>query len=98
MTYFVVCSFDLVNCGYKEYLNAYADLAAIGLKRDIASSYGDHVRLPTTTIAGEFDGKSPGQVRDDLYVKIHNVFSKRGFKSQIFISVCRDWSWGHGMT
>lgn len=98
MSYFAVCTFDLANCDDEDYENAYNDLAKIGFKRDITSDKGVKFRLPTTTTAGEFEGASIGQVRDDLLDKIKKAFSARRFQSEIFVSVGGNWGWGHTTT
>lgn len=96
MSYFVICSFDLANCNYEDYQNAYNDLSTIGLRRDIVSSQGQTIRLPTTTAAGEFNGESTGQIRTDLLERISSAFHRRGFSHEVFLSVAgSDWAWGH---
>ncbi len=99
MSYFVVCTFDLKKASYDDYQNAYADLAKLGLFREITSGKkGDKVMLPTTTTAGEFNGTSAASVRDDLLERVKRAFKARGFKFEIFISVGGDWAWGHTAT
>ncbi|PKN20394.1 MAG: hypothetical protein CVU71_00970 [Deltaproteobacteria bacterium HGW-Deltaproteobacteria-6] len=98
MSYFAICTFDLVNCGYEDYQKAYDDLVKIGFKRDITANDGSIVRLPTTTTAGEFNGESVEQIRNNLSDKVENAFSARGFKSEIFISVSGNWAWSRRIT
>ena len=98
MSYFAVCTFDLKNASYDDYQNAYADLAKLGLHKQITSTQGTKITLPTTTTAGEFNGTSAGSVRDHLTVAVKKAFEARRFKSEIFVSVGGDWAWGHRTT
>ncbi len=98
MSYFSFCTFDLKDADYKDYQNAYADLAKLGLHKQITSDKGNKITLPTTTTAGEFNGTSAESVRDDLLEKVKRAFNTRGFKSEIFVSTCGDWAWGHFAT
>ncbi|MCC6589048.1 MAG: hypothetical protein IT168_20290 [Bryobacterales bacterium] len=98
MSYFAVCTFDLKNANYDDYQKAYSDLAQIGLNKQLNSSQGSTITLPTTTTAGEFNGASAASVRDDLCNRVSASFSRRGFTSEIFISVGGDWGWGHRTT
>jgi hypothetical protein len=98
VSYFVVCTFDLKNADYEDYQNAYSDLKKIGLSRTVTSDKGSEIILPTTTTAGEFSGTSAVSIRDDLCSQVKKAFSARKFKSEIFISVGGDWSWGHRTT
>ncbi len=54
MSYFAVCTFDLKNANYDDYQKAYSDLAQIGLNKQLNSSQGSTITLPTTTTAGEY--------------------------------------------
>ncbi len=98
MTYLVFCTFDLKNASATDYQNAYADLENIGLKKVHKGSNGTNVVIPTTAVMGEFNGTSVGNVRDDICNQVQNVFSKRGFKSEIFAIVGGDWGWGSRAT
>lgn len=98
MSYFVVCTFDLKNANYEDYQNAYADVAKLGLYKQITSSQGKKITLPTTTTAGEFNGTSAASVRDYVCDGVENAFAARGFTSEIFVSVGGDWGWGHRTT
>jgi hypothetical protein len=93
MSYFVVCSFDLKNATRDNYANAYADLANIGLKRQLVSSEGSEVTLPTTLTGGEFTGASSADVCRDVSNAVQAAFKSRRFTSEIFISVGGDWAW-----
>ncbi len=98
MSYFVVCTFDLKDASYQDYQNAYADLARIGLQKQLTSGQGTKITLPTTTTAGEFTGTSAAEVRDNLTERVKNAFTARRFTSEIFISVGGDWAWSHRTT
>ena len=43
---------------------------------------------------GEFEGASAASVRDDISKQVQQAYSKRGFKSEIFVTVGGDWAWG----
>lgn len=94
MTYLVLCTFDLKSASTTDYQNAYSDLEKIGLKKVHKGSSGNNVLIPTTAAMGEFEGASAASVRDDISKEVQNVFSKRGFKSEIFVTVGGDWAWG----
>jgi len=98
MTYLIFCTFDLKNASAADYKNAYSDLENIGLKKVHKGSNGKNVVIPTTAAMGEFNGTSVGNVRDDICNQVQNAFSKRGFKSEIFIIVGGDWAWGSRTT
>ncbi len=98
MSYFAVCTFDLKNASYDDYQNAYADLAKIGFNKQVTSTQGTKIILPTTTTAGEFNGTSAAAVRDDLTERVKKAFEVRRFRSEIFVSVGGDWAWAHRTT
>ncbi len=98
MSYFAVCSFDLKNGSYEDYNNAYANLAAIGLHKQVTSEDGKTIALPTTTIAGKFTGNNASAVRDWLVESVRKAFVARRFTSEIFVAVGGDWAWGHRTT
>lgn len=98
MAYLVVCTFDLKNATYQDYLNAYADLERIGLKKVIIGDAGKQVVAPTTTTAGEFNGQSALTVRDYVLTQIRAAFASRGFSSEIFVVAGGDWAWGANTT
>lgn len=94
MSYGVFCTFDLKNASSKDYENAYADLAKIGLKRVVAGSKRDVV-IPTTSVLGSFNGNSAASLRDNLRQKVQDAFQARKFDSEIFVFVGgEDWTWG----
>jgi hypothetical protein len=98
MSYFVTCNFDLKNASRTDYDNAYADLKTLGLSRTVTGQDGKEITLPTTTVAGTFNGVSAVTVRDDLAAKVRAAFERRRFSSEIFITVGGDWTWQHQTT
>lgn len=98
MAYLVFCTFDLKNASSQDYQNAYADLEKLGLKKVQKADGGGDVVIPTTSVMGTFNGNSSGAVRDDIRNRVKNAFSARRFKSEIFVVVGDDWTWGAGTT
>jgi hypothetical protein len=98
MSYFVVCTFDLKNATRIDYDNAYSDLANIGLKKTVVAGNGTNIVAPTTTAMGEYTGDSSASVRDFVRAKVRAAFNARRFKSEIFIVVGSDWTWGGATT
>jgi hypothetical protein len=97
MSYGAFCTFDLKNGSAQDYKNAYSDLEKIGLKRVVVGNNNDIV-IPTTSVFGEFNGGSASSVRDTVRQKVKDAFQKRGFKSEIFVFVGGDWTWGSTTT
>lgn len=96
--FFVVCTFDLKNATYTDYQNAYADLAKLGLNRAVVSDQGKNVVAPTTTAMGTYNGQSTATVRDHVRTEVQNAFRARGFKSEIFVVVGSNSTWGAATT
>lgn len=97
MSYTVFCTFDLKNASSTDYKNAYADLEGIGLKKVVAGTNGDVV-IPTTSTYGTFNGSSVTSVRDDIREAVKKAFKARGFKSEIFVVVGANGTWGSTTT
>jgi len=97
MSYQVFCTFDLKDADRDDYANAYADLKVIGLKRVVAGTNRDVV-IPTTSVIGDFNGNSVDGVRDYVRTKVKDAFSSRGFKSEIFVVVGENGTWGSQTT
>lgn len=93
MSYFVLCTFDLKDASRQDYQNAYADLERLGLKRVVVSDKGNDVVIPTTTVAGTFNGTSAASVSKDLADRVQAAFKARSFSSEIFVLVGGDWAW-----
>ncbi len=95
MSYFVVVTFDIANGRSDDYDAIYVDFAALGVSRTLQSGQGNAVKLPTTTMAGEFNGQSASAVRDYLCDQTQQCFARRCLDGEIFVSVGGDWAWGH---
>lgn len=95
MSYFVTCSFDLVDADSSDYENAYEALQEIGLDTEIESKDGKIIQLPNTTTVGKFDGSDCASVRTFVMDKVKISFKNLSLKSKIFISVGGDWCWTH---
>ena len=93
MSYLVFCTFDLKNASSQDYLNAYADLERVGLKRVHKNSQGGNDVIPTTSAMGTFTGANASQVCGDLRDKVRAAFNARKFRSEIFLVTGGDWSW-----
>jgi len=93
----VTCTFDLENGSSQDYANAYYDLDIIGLKRVVAGT-NRNVVIPTTMTLGYVEGFDVSQVCDQIRTKVKNAFSLRGLKSEIFITVGKDGTWGSATT
>lgn len=98
MAYLVFCTFDLKNASARDYENAYADLAQLGLRKVIKSDQGNDVVIPTTAVMGTFQGASAVAVRDNIRDRITSAFRARRFNSEIFVVVGGDWAWGASTT
>jgi hypothetical protein len=98
LAYLAICTFDLKNATYQDYLDAYSDLERIGLKKVIISESGGQVVAPTTTTAGEFTGSSASTIRDDVRDQVRQAFLARRFSSEIFVVISGDWAWGAAST
>jgi hypothetical protein len=94
MSYGVFCTFDLKNnATANDYKIAYQDLEKIGLKRVVVGTTGSRV-IPTTSVIGNFSGGSVNTVRDYVRQQVANAFKARGFKSEIFVFVGDNTTWG----
>ena len=98
MSYFVLCTFDLKNANRQDYENAYADLEKLGLKKVIVGDQGGSVVIPTTTVAGTFNGDNASAVRDFVREKAKAAFAARRLVSEIFVLVGDNWAWGGAST
>lgn len=97
MTYQTLCTFDLKNATASDYQTAYNDLHKLGLSPVQAGTKGNYV-IPTTTVMGDFNGSSATSVRDDIRDRVRNAFQSRGFKSEIFVAVGENGTWGAATT
>jgi hypothetical protein len=69
-------------------------LYSSGLKKVIVSGQNTNVVIPTTSVAGAFEGASASAVRDSLSDRVQQAFKARRFSSEIFLVVGGDWAWG----
>lgn len=97
MSYQVFCTFDLKNASSTDYQNAYSDLESIGLKKVQAGNSGDVV-IPTTSALGTFTGADSPSVRDHVRAQVKAAFTRRKFKSEIFVAVGENGTWGSATT
>lgn len=97
MTYLALCTFDLKGATGTDYSNAYADLEKIGLKK-VHTGTNREVVIPTTTALGYFNGESSSKVRDTICERVRVAFKNRGFKSEIFVVVGDNGTWGSTTT
>lgn len=97
MSYQVFCTFDLKNASSQDYKDAYFDLSALGLERVVAGS-NINVVIPTTSVLGSYKGSSAASVRDHVRGKVKDAFKSRGFKSEIFVVVGENGTWGSTTT
>lgn len=95
MSYFVVVSFDIANGQSEDYEVIYKDFAALGLSRTLRSDHGNAVKLPTTAVAGEFNGQSVSATRDHFCDETQQCFARHNLRGEIFVLVGGDWAWGH---
>lgn len=94
MSYLAFCTFDLKGASSQDYVNAYGDLAVIGLARVHVGDDGTHVVIPTTSAMGSFDGANALVVRDEVIERIQRAFAARRFTSEIFLTVGgQEWGW-----
>ncbi len=93
MGYLVTVSFDLSNASSEDYEVAYAELAFIGLYKQVLNGNGEALALPTTTCVGDFSGTSAESVRDHVRQQIDSAFNVHAFEYEIFVSVGGDWAW-----
>lgn len=98
MSYLVFCTFDLKNASSQDYQNAYSDLEKLGLKKVHKADGGGNVVIPTTSVMGTFNGSNASSVRDEVRKWIKDAFAARRFKSEIFVIVGGDWTWGSATT
>ena len=97
MSYLVFCTFDLKNASSKEYIDAYADLEALGLKR-VHKDKGKESVIPTTAAMGFFTGTDASKVCTHIRDAVTKSFKARGFKSELFFVVGNDWAWVGAVT
>ena len=98
MNYLVFCIFELRKASREDYMYAYADLARLGLKKNVKSDDGHSVAIPSTAVMGIFNGKSVNEVRSAVGNNVEDVFKTRGYDGEFFVVVSADWACGGGST
>lgn len=93
MRYFAVCSFDLTETETPSLDTAHAILEQLGFHRQISSGPGSIVDLPSTTVAGFFEGESEDLIRDTLTESVRRSFAKYGLKGTMFVMVSQNMIW-----
>jgi hypothetical protein len=92
--FLVFCTFDLKGATAQNYIDAYADLAKMGLKRVHVANNGANAVIPTTSAMGVLQGVSAASVRDAISSGVQTAFRIRGFISEIFVTAAGgDWGW-----
>lgn len=97
MSYGVFCTFDLKKATSAQYEQVYADLKKIGLARVVAGTT-KNVVIPTTSVIGVFNGTTAHAVRDFVREKVKQAIAARGLKSEIFVFVGANTTWGSTTT
>ncbi len=92
MTFLVFCVFDLKNAKREDYLYAYMDLAAAGLRQTVKSDNGPSFKLPAAAVMGTFDGRSVEEVRTTISRKVQSIFKGRGLNGTFFLVTSTDWA------
>ncbi len=92
------CTFDLSGASSQDYTNAYEALSHIGFKTTLLSDQGNEVKLPNTSVVGEFNGNSKEQVRNSVREKVCIAFERLGLKSHILVIVSTSYCWGTEFT
>lgn len=95
MSYFVTVSFDLQNASREDYERVYRAFSVLGLQKEMTSSDGIKVQLPTTTCAGEFTDTAAASVRDYFAAKTKEAIEQNGLNGEVFVAVGGDWAWAH---
>jgi hypothetical protein len=92
MTFLVFCVFDLKNASREDYLYAYMDLAALGLRKNVKSDNGPSFQLPASAVMGTFDGRTIEDIRTTVGKKVQGIFKTRGLNGTFFLVASTDWA------
>lgn len=92
MTFLVFCVFDLKSATREDYLYAYMDLDALGLRQTVKSDNGPSFKLPAAAVMGSFDGRSVEDVRSVVSRKVQGIFKSRGLTGTFFVVASSDWA------
>ena len=94
MSYLVVLSFDLNANSQDLYDDLNIGLNNMGLKKELRSSSGKTVALPSNTYSGTFTGAEAGKVRDDIAEQIKKIFNDNNAHGRVFLAIGGDsWAW-----
>jgi hypothetical protein len=92
MSFLVFCIFELKDAKHDDYMYAYMDLAALGLRKTIRSDTGPSFKLPGASVMGTLEGRSVEEVRSTIAKKIQAVFKTRGLRGDFFVVASADWA------
>lgn len=92
MSFLVFCVFELKEAKHDDYMYAYMDLAALGLRKTVRSEGGPSFKLPTSSVMGTLEGRSVEDVRSAIAKKIQAVFKTRGLRGDFFVVASADWA------
>jgi hypothetical protein len=92
MTFLVFCVFELKNSTREDYLYAYMDLAALGLRQTVKSDNGPSFKLPAAAVMGTFEGRTIDEVRSIVSRNVQGIFKARGLNGTFFLVASTDWA------
>ena len=92
MTFLVFCVFELKNSTREDYLYAYMDLAALGLRQTVKSDNGPSFKLPAAAVMGTFEGRTIDEVRSIVSRDVQGIFKARGLNGTFFLVASTDWA------
>lgn len=92
MSFLVFCVFELKDAKHDDYMYAYMDLAALGLRKTVKSEGGSSFKLPSNAVMGTLEGRSVEDVRTTLARKVQGIFKMRGLRGDFFVVTSADWA------
>ena len=99
MSYLVTVTFDLHGVAEKDweqvYKEVYAALAKIGLSNTATTAEQTVVRLPQSTVMGEFEGESSKTLRNRICSDVEAAFRDQKRKYTMLATVGKSWALGH---
>jgi len=99
MSYLVTVTFDLHGVADKDweqvYKEVYAALAKIGLSNTATTAEQTVVRLPQSTVMGEFQGESARTLRNRICWDVEAAFKDQKRKYTMLATVGNSWALGH---
>jgi hypothetical protein len=94
MSYFVLCTFDLIDPADDSYQLAYSILAQLRLNRVVVPETGGTRVIPTTTVVGHIEGPSAATVAAATADDIKRRFVAAGLKCEMFVTAGGpEWRW-----